>query len=198
MAFVGQDSYTAGYIAGKFMHLNSPEPSEFLIIQARYNITKNKTISNRIKGFNDYFLKNKIDSKTQTLKIKNLDSSYETKEKINSYLEEHPEIKGIFVPSSRIYIVVDCIAPGYLKKLELIGFDNTPQNIQCLLNDSVSFLISQKPFDQGYEAVRLLADYLIQNKIPSNKIYLPIDILIKENVKYNERNEFMFENENTN
>lgn len=196
MAFVGQDSYSSGYIAGKLMHFSIPEPSAFLIIQARHNITKNNAVSNRIKGFNDYFIKNKISSKTQTLKIKNLNSSSETKEKINSYLKKHKEIKGIFVPSSRIYIVVDCIEDALLKKLELIGFDNTPQNIECLLDDSVSFLISQKPFDQGYEAVRLLADYLIQNKIPSNKIYLPIDILIKENVKYNERNDYMFENEN--
>ena len=75
----------------------------------------------------------------------------------------------------------------YIKNLKLIGFDNTPQNIACLLNDSVSFLISQKPFDQGYEAIRLLADYLLQNKIPNQKNYLPIDILTKENVKYNER-----------
>lgn len=196
IAFVGQDSYTAGYIAGKFMHLNNPKPSEFLIIQARYNITKNNAISKRIKGFNDYFKKNNIHSKTQTLKIENLDSSAETKEKINSYLKKHPEVKGLFVPSSRIYIIVDCIDLNYLKNLELIGFDNTPQNIQCLLNDSVSYLISQKPFDQGYEAVRLLADYLIKNKTPNNKIYLPIDILIKENVKYSERNEFNFENAN--
>lgn len=190
MAFVGQDSYTAGYIAGKLMHLSLPKPSAFLIIQARYNITKNNAVSNRIKGFNDYFLKNKINSKTQTLKIKNLNSSSENKEKINAYLEKHNEIKGVFVPSSRIYMVVDCLATHYIKKLELIGFDNTPQNIQCLLNGSVSFLISQKPFAQGYEAIRLTADFLVQNKIPSQKNFLPIDILMKENVKYNEENQF--------
>lgn len=192
MGFVGQDSYTAGYIAGKLIHLSIPKPSEFLIIQARHNITKNNAVSNRIKGFNDYFLKNKINSKTQTLKIENLNNSVETKEKINSYLKKHAEVKGIFVPSSRIYIVVDCIEVNRLRKLEMIGFDNTPQNTECLLNDSVSFLISQKPFDQGYEAVRLLADYLLKNEISNNKLYLPIDILTKENVKYNERNEFMF------
>lgn len=184
-AFVGQDSYTAGYIAGKLMHLSLPQPSSFLIIQARYNITKNNAVSERIKGFNDYFNKNNLDSKTQTLKIENLNNSSETKSKINLYLKENPEIKGVFVPSSGIYIVVDCLQTKYLKNLELIGFDNTPQNIECLLNDSVSFLISQKPFDQGYEAIRLLADYLLQNKIPNQKNYLPIDILTKENVKYN-------------
>jgi LacI family transcriptional regulator len=185
LAYVGQDSYTAGYIAGKLMHFNIQKPSDFLIIQSRHNITKNNAVSNRIAGFNDYFLKNKLDSKTQTLKIENLNNSIETKEKINTYLKNHTEIKGIFVPSSRIYIVVDCLEEVLLKGLDLIGFDNTPQNTECLLNDSVSFLISQKPYEQGYESVRLLADYLIHNKISNTKIHLPIDILIKENVEYN-------------
>jgi LacI family transcriptional regulator len=194
IAFVGQDSYVAGYIAGKLMHLNKAKLSDFLIIQTRYNNTKNNTISNRIEGFKDYFFKNKINSKIKTMKIKNLNGSSENKQKINSYLKKHTEIKGIFVPSSRIYIIIDCIESSYLKKLKFIGFDNTPQNIQCLLNDSVSLLISQKPFEQGYEAVRLLSDYLIKNKIPNYKIHLPIDILIKENVKYNEQNKFALEN----
>lgn len=189
--FVGQDSYTAGYIAGKLMHLSIPKPATFLIVQPRHNITKNNAVSNRIKGFNDYFLKNNINSKTLTLKIENLNSSKETQEKINSYLEQHPEVEGLFVPSSRIYIVVDCIHDIYLKNLELIGFDNTPQNINCLKDDSVSFLISQKPFEQGYESVRLMTDYLtLKKNISINKIHLPIDILTKENVDYNERQAF--------
>ena len=194
MGFVGQDSYTAGYIAGKLMYSNRQNADSFLIIQARHNITKNNAISDRIKGFNDYFSKNNIQSKSQTLKLDSLDNSSETKNIINTYLKENPSIKGIFVPSSRIYIIVDCIEGAILKNLELIGFDNTPQNIECLLNDSVDFLISQKPFDQGYEAVRILTDFLVQNKTSNSKTFLPIDILIKENVKYNERNEFLFEN----
>ena len=167
------------------MHLNNRNATEFLIIQSSHNITKNNAVSNRMEGFKDYFIKNNINSKTQNLKIDNLNNFEETKEKINTYLKNHPEIKGIFVPSSRIYTVVDSTEPALLKNINLIGFDNTPQNIACLLNDTVSFLISQKPFDQGYESIRLLTDYLIHNKIPKPKIHLPIDILIKENVAYN-------------
>ncbi len=195
-AFVGQDSYMAGYMAGKLMCLSTPKSSAFLIIKTRHSIIKNNSIANRIKGFNDYLLKHKINSRTRVLKIENLNDSFESKEKINTYLKQHPEIKGVFVPSSRIYFIVDYIDASYLKNLELIGFDNTPQNIKCLKNDSVSFLISQKPFDQGYESVRIMSDYLtLKKSIQNNKIYLPIDILTKENVDYNERNPFVFENE---
>ncbi|WP_179318683.1 substrate-binding domain-containing protein [Winogradskyella helgolandensis] len=197
IAYVGQDAYTAGYIAGKMMHFNNPQPCEFLIIQSSQNITKNNAISNRVKGFKDYFLKNEMNSTPETLKIDDINNVLEAKEIINSYLQIHPEIKGVFVPSSRIYKVVDCIENHRLQHLKLIGFDNTPQNTACLLNDSVSFLISQKPFDQGYKSVRLLTDFLIQNKVPEHKIYLPIDILIKENVEYNGRDEFVYEDNNT-
>ncbi len=197
-AFIGQDAYTAGYIAGKLMHLSLPEQSNFLIIQSRYKTTKNNAISKRIIGFNDYFLKNNIREETSILTINNLNDSVETKEKINSFLKEQEHIKGVFIPSSRIHVFVDCIEKKKLRKLKLIGFDNTPQNIACLKNDTVSFLISQKPFDQGYESIRIMVNYLNKKTIPNNKIYLPIDILTKENVIYNERSEFMFENENIN
>ncbi|CAH8282197.1 LacI family transcriptional regulator [Mariniflexile fucanivorans] len=188
-AFIGQDSYTAGYIAGKLMYLNISKSSSFLIIQSRRNITKNNAIFKRIEGFNDFFIKNNINSQSFTLKIENLTNLLETKEKINDYLKQHPEIEGVFVPSSRIYLIADCLEDPYLKKLQLIGFDNTPQNIDCLLNDSVSFLISQKPFDQGYESIRIIADYLIKNKTPNNKTFLPIEILLKENAIYVDRHE---------
>ena len=188
-AFIGQDSYTAGYIAGKLMYLNLSKPTSFLIIQSRHNITKNNAIFKRIEGFNDYFLKNNINSQSFTLKIENLSNREETKERINDFLKIHPDIEGVFVPSSRIYMIADCLNDSYLKKLQLIGFDNTPQNIECLLNDSVSFLISQKPFDQGYESIRIITDYLMKNKIPTNKIFLPIEILLKENAMYMERHD---------
>jgi len=196
VAFIGQDSYTAGYVAGKLMHLCLPKQTDFLIIQPRYKTTKNNTISKRIEGFNDYFFKNNLKEKTSILTIDNLNDSNKSQKDINSFLKQHSNIKGIFSPSSRIHLIVDYIEKNRLEKLKLIGFDNTLQNINCLKNDTVSFLISQKPFDQGYESIQLMVNYLNKNEISSNKIYLPIDILTKENVIYHERNGFLLENEN--
>lgn len=196
--FIGQDSYTAGYIAGKLMHLSLPNQTFFLIIQSRHNVSDNNAIYKRIEGFSDYFKRNYINKKILILKIENLNNTEDVSQKINSYLNLHKSIKGIFIPSSRISTIVDCLTDNNLKSLQMIGFDNTPQNIECLKKDYISFLISQKPFDQGYESVRIMKDYLLKNKIPDNKIYLPIDILTKENVMYNERNQFIFENEISN
>ncbi len=192
ISFVGQDSYMGGYVAGKLMHLSLGENSSYLIVNTTLNITNYHAISKRIEGFNDYFLKNGIEKKTFTLSIDNFNNIEETKLKINSYLDQNKAIKGVFVPSSRIAAIVEAMNDTYLNKLELVGFDNTAQNLACLENDTVSFLISQKPFEQGYQAVHLMTNYLVKNKMPASKIYSPIDILTKENARYNERNEREF------
>ncbi|PNW26463.1 substrate-binding domain-containing protein [Formosa algae] len=57
LSFVGQDSFTAGYIAAKLIQPKTLETSQFLIIQSRKNITSNNAVFKRIEGFKNYFLK---------------------------------------------------------------------------------------------------------------------------------------------
>lgn len=197
ITFIGQDSYTSGYIAGKLMHLSLGDLSSFLIVHTRMEITNYYAISKRIEGFKDYFIKNKINTETLILSIDNFNNLSKNKLKINSFLKTHPNVKGIFVPSSRISNIVNCIEDTFLNQIELIGFDNTPQNIKCLEEEKISFLISQKEFNQGYESIHVMTDFLIKKKVPAAKIYSPIDILTKENAIYNERNEMEFESENS-
>ena len=129
------------------------------------------------------------------LKLESCSDSLKLASSIQGFLDEFSNIKGLFVPSSRISAVVNVLTEEQKKQLQLIGFDNTPENVSCLKNKTVLFLISQKPFDQGYEAVRMLSDYLIKNRMLNQKLYLPIDILTKENVDYNDANQLMFEND---
>lgn len=193
ITFIGQDSYMGGYVAGKLMHLSLGGQATFLVVHSRVNITNYHAISKRIEGFNDYFKKNGIENKTLTLSIDHLDDAEHTKENMNTFLDQHPAVRGIFVPSSRIASIVKAIRDTSLSRLKLIGFDNTRQNLQCLEADEVAFLISQKPFDQGYESIHIMTDFLVKHQQPAEKMYSPIDILTKENAQYNQRNETAFE-----
>ena len=184
--YIGQDSRKAGFIAGKLMNLSVPKNGKFLIVRSRNDVGDNNAISKRIDGFNEFFTINNINSKIETLVIENFNDQIKIQKKIIHFLKESPDINGLFVPSSRISKVADCLSKEQLQRMTLIGFDNTPQNIQYLKKDNIAFLISQKPFDQGYEAIRTIKDYLLKNKLPQKKIYLPIDILVKENVMDNE------------
>lgn len=196
LSFIGQDSFQGGFIAGKLMDLTlGGQPSSILIVETRSNITKYHSISKRMEGFKNYFKnrKNRIDN--VNFIIHDFSMTKDARDALNSFLDKRDDIRGIFVPSSRISIIAGLIEDSRLRKLEMIGFDNTPQNINCLEKEEISFLISQKPFLQGYESVHIMSEYLAKNKKPKKKLYTSIDILIKENAKYSGRAGLEFENQ---
>ncbi len=182
LSFIGQDSYMSGVLAGKLMHLSLQE-NTIAIMQTRLNLDNNHAITNRIKGFESYFEERKIDTLTK-INITDLDDKIELTNKLQDLFIKHPTIKGIYVPNSRVFSIVNCIEETILKNLTIIGFDGTDQNVKCLLNDKVLFLISQQPFKEGYKAVKLITDYLLEKKQPSEQIYSPIEILTKENIQF--------------
>lgn len=184
ISFIGQESYQSGFLAGKLMHLCLQDECSVMIIQTRSSIDDNHSISKRISGFNDYFSDNKIALKSIKVNTYNLNNLNALKEKLGSIFKKEPTIRGVYVPNSKISIFADCIEDLKTQKLSLIGFDGTEQNVKCLKEDKVSFLISQKPFKQGYNSIKLMTNYLIEKKQPQAKVYSPMEILTKENINY--------------
>ncbi|KAB7530379.1 substrate-binding domain-containing protein [Flagellimonas olearia] len=189
ISFIGQDSYHAGYAVGKLMGLCLREEQSCVTIQTRSNISNYSAIYQRIKGFEKYLTSKSNNIQNHHLIFQNLDDLNEVRRQVNKYLEEHKEVKGIYVPSSRVSILANVIAKDKLASLFIIGFDTTTNNLQCLQEGKISFLISQKSFDQGYYAIKIMADFLSHKKIPKDKIFSPIQIIIKENLIYNDSHE---------
>lgn len=103
-------------------------------------------------------------------------------EELKSYMKINSKIQWVYMPSSQIAALVDCFSSEKLKDLAVIGHDTTEGNLEALKSNKVSFLISQKSFDQGYDAIAVMSDYLLQNKEPKQKIYSPLEIITKENI----------------
>ena len=181
ISFIGQDSYKSGYLAGKLMHLCAGNQPEFLIVKIRQNINNYHSIFKRIEGFNSYFSDDTIEVKSKSLNFNTLKDIDFVKKEINEFLTKHTGIKGIYVPSSQISVIASCIDNNYKGRFCLIGHDTTEPNLKSLEEDKVTFLISQKSFNQGYDAIHLISDYLIQNKNLKQKIFSPIEIITKEN-----------------
>ncbi|SDX71992.1 transcriptional regulator, LacI family [Lutibacter oricola] len=196
LCFIGQDAYQGGFTSAKLMHISTGGKTEYLISLIASKLYSNTLIENRIRGFKDYFLLKNIDANYTTFYLEDLDDEGVVSLKLNEILNENPEINGIWVPSSRISIISNSLPSNKLNNLSLIGFDTTIQNVECLKDDKVTFLISQKSFNQGYRAIKTMADYLIQNKNPSKKIYSPIEIITKENAEYSQQNKWEYKKEN--
>jgi LacI family transcriptional regulator len=186
ITFIGQDSYKSGLSVGKLMHLSLGENPSYVTIHIRQNINNYSAIYKRIQGFEDYFKKNTISSNNFVLNFDNLKDAEFVKEKINNFLIENPTVKGIYVPSSQISTIANSIDLEKLKDLFLLGHDTTERNIQCLRDKKLTFLISQKSFNQGYNAMHVMTDFLFHKKQPKPKILSPIEIITYENYDFDE------------
>ncbi|MGY6648725.1 substrate-binding domain-containing protein [Wenyingzhuangia sp. IMCC45574] len=186
ISFIGQNSYKAGYLAGKLFNWVLPNDSYVLSIEIRRDLANHKVINDRIRGFEDYLTTSSktILPKTIVIDIDKLNNETLLSSVLKKELEDFPNIKGIFVPSSKSYTIAKSISKINRKDIEIGGFDTTPKNVAYLKDDTINFLISQKPYQQGYDGIKLLFNYLINKKTPQKNFYSPIEVIFKENVDY--------------
>jgi len=66
-----------------------------------------------------------------------------------------------------------------------MSFDLTEKNIECLNNGSLDVVLCQRPERQGYMAVTSLLDYLLYQRAGAQGVhYMPVDIIMKENLPF--------------
>lgn len=183
LSFIGQDSFKSGYLAAKLLHTCLGENPQILTIRIASHL-KNDAILDRIKGFDGYFLDNQEESSSLNVIFKSIKSKKLISEKLNHTLDSNPRIKGIFVPSGRVGLISNLIDKKNQQNFKVIGYDTTPSNLKCLKKNKITFLISQKSFNQGYQSIIHMSDYLFKNIIPKKKIFSPIEIVTKENLEF--------------
>ncbi len=193
LCYIGQKSFEAGILSGKLSYLCSNIGDQFLIVMTRKNMYDYEGNNQRVNGFKRYFKENFPGAIIHHLKFDQSDGFHKIEKKINKFLTDNRSIKVIMVPSSRVSMICKAIDRDKLPKLKLIGFDTTPQNIDALNNGIISFLISQKSFNQGYKSIKTISNLLVHKEVPANEIHTPLEIITKENYKYShleERNYF--------
>jgi len=180
ISFIGQDSYQGGAMGAKLMSLFIRDSFQVLIVRKKRKINNHYAIKNRIEGFIGFLKNTKKDIIINQLEIDDNDE----KHILIKTLRKTPLIKGVFVPSSFVNIVANYLNDNNLKDINLIGYDINEESSAHVKNGIIDFLITQKSHDQGYKGVKILADYLLLNKIPEAVYNSPIEIITKENIDY--------------
>jgi LacI family transcriptional regulator len=68
-----------------------------------------------------------------------------------------------------------------------MGYDMVEKNAECLRQGSISFLIAQHAYMQGYECVETLFDAIVLKREVNPVNYMPIELLTKENIDFYRR-----------
>lgn len=68
-----------------------------------------------------------------------------------------------------------------------MGYDMVAKNAECLRQGSISFLIAQHGYQQGYNCVDTMFRAVVLKKKVQPVNYMPIELLTKENVDFYRR-----------
>lgn len=185
IAYFGTHSYDSGHIAGHLMYEQLKRKDDIAVFRF---VSKGETMSNQVqqreKGFRDYLHQQVFEGNIHTIYI-HAEEIEKDIPLLDTFLKDHPYIRGGIVFSSRAHVIADYLNEHHPDiDFKMIGYDVIDSNVRHLKEGHITHLIAQRPEEQAANSMRALFDFLIQKKSPKKINYMPIDILIKENIEY--------------
>lgn len=188
LSFYGQDSFCSGYFAAKMLMLIASGEKEIMLMkQTKNGKVASKQQENREVGFRHY-----MQDHFPKVKILELDLPLDgDKERYDEILEEffvsHPHIHHCITLCSKGHIVGEFLLKTNRRDIQIMGYDMVERNAKCLRLGSISFLIAQHGFMQGYNCVDTLFKAIVLKKKVDPVNYMPIELLSKENIDFYRR-----------
>lgn len=187
LSYFGGDSFVSGNIAAKLLLKEIGMNAEIFIAHIRFKYNEiSVQMKTRELGFMECLKKDGFKGKVHHLEL-NPDDDGESLAKLKGFLASSEGHIGGIVLNSRIYELIsflDKVETPLKRNVRLIGHDAIERNVKALKEGKISFILSQRPELQGYDAVKALSNYFLFREVPEKTNYMPIDILIKENIDY--------------
>jgi LacI family transcriptional regulator len=184
LCYIGPELFKSGYLAASLARYSRQEMGKILVVTIVKEIdSQQHHLLRKEEGFRTYFKEKDIKAEIIELNIKEADHRAVEKD-LGKMFDRHNDISAIFVTNSRVFSVARFLQKTARNNVLLIGYDYIDENIECLKDGRINFLICQKPEEQGYRGIMALYRHLIL-KMPVPGIeYMPIDIVTKENYEF--------------
>jgi LacI family transcriptional regulator len=184
VTYYGQNSVESGYIAAKLMLASMPAGVQILVGRTqRKGSLSNQTLS-RYKGFMSYIEDHKLQDKLEIIPVEfNNDDENINRKLLLELFAVHSNIKAAITFNSKVHRLAMHLQDLRQTHVRLIGYDLLEQNVLYLKQGVIDFLIAQRPDKQAYYSVRDLCRELIFKQEIKKINYVPIDILLKENIE---------------
>ena len=188
LTFYGQDSFSSGYFAAKMLMLLAHDEKEIMLMK----LTKNGKVAseqqdNREVGFRNYMQAHYPHVKITDLQLPMEEDRSNYDGILEQFFAEHPQVHHCMTMCSKAHIVGDFLLRTNRKDIQIMGYDMVGKNEACLRQGSISFLIAQHAYMQGYNCVDTLFKAIVLKKEVEPVNYMPIELLTKENVDFYRR-----------
>lgn len=182
LAFIGQDAFKSGRLAAKLLDYGGEKETVHLITITK-STDNNLILKQRKKGFIDYY---KASKNTARILIKDIHAEEDNFDaRLQDVAGSFSPGDKIFIPNSKVYQIAGILHDHFPSlKVRLVGYDLIPNNLKYLDAGTIDFLINQKPEVQGYQGVQLLYKYLVLKQEVQSRIFMPLEIVTKENMDF--------------
>lgn len=184
LKYIGQDSHKSGYIAAKILMRNYAEGQDLVLFLS--NNKENPAeiqMQRRLNGFMQHMAEEHDGMMIHDVILNKTDPE-QNREVLDAFFRAHPQQMLGVVFNSRVYQVGNYLRESGRSMEGLIGYDLLKDNVSLLKSGEVTYLIGQRPELQGYCGVKALADHVVFKKSVAPIKYMPIDILMKENIDF--------------
>lgn len=179
LSYYGQNSRQSGYLAGKLISFKLRRHSGVLIVNFTSELKNRPHLLGRETGLRNYLKGRGFKGRVESLNI----SSGAEKDIDNIILQRlHNRTRGVFATSSA-HKVARVIKKAGKRKMIMVGFDLTEDNINYLEDNTIDFLICQRPFEQGYHSLMSLFDHFVKTTKVKKNNPMPLEIITRENYK---------------
>jgi len=183
--YLGQDSYHSGVLAAKLLDFGISDKESVMVLHLEKAVYSARHLVEKEQGFQNFY----VEHPTRNIQViktvfENPANTAAFKKFMKLQLESYPNLKGIFVTTSKLHYLAKALEGLSAKRIKLVGFDLIDENMKWLNEEKIDFLINQNPFKQGYQGVINLFNYLIRKHEPTPIQYLPLDVVMKENAHY--------------
>jgi len=188
LSFYGQDSFQSGYFAARMLMLIASKEQEIMIMkQMRDGNVASKQQENRETGFRHYMRDHfpEIAIVEVNLPLDGQRESYD--EILEQFFSDHPQVHHCITFNSKAHLVGEFLLRSNRRDIQIMGYDMVPKNEECVRQGSISFLIAQHAYRQGYSCVVTLFDAIVLKKKVTPVNYMPIELLTRENVDFYRR-----------
>lgn len=184
LAYFGQPSFQSGFLGAKFVTAALPEGKNIVLFRTLRKgfIGANQTLQ-RQEGFLSFLSEHRPDCSVVNVELQA--GNPEMNELLmRKAFDERNNVGAAVIFNSTAYNIASFLEREQMKEVTLLGYDALDKNIAYLKQGVIGIIIAQRPEMQTYNGVKALFNNFVLKKEVHRINYMPIDLLVKENVDY--------------
>lgn len=188
LSFFGQDSHASGYFAARILMLVASEEKEIMVFKRTKNgrVTSKQQV-NREVGFRHYMSEHFPSINIVEMSVPFGASRSESDAIMKEFFATHPDVHHCISFNSKTHIVGEYLLRKNMRNVQIMGYDMVHKNAECMRQGSVSFLIAQHAYQQGFGCIDTLFQAIVLKKKVRPVNYMPIELLTPENLGFYRR-----------